>query len=327
MMTGPLVSAIIANFNGARHLRLCLPSLVGQSYESLEIIVVDNASSDESSQVVREFGARWLPLPQNIGLAPALNRGAAVAKGDLFLFLNNDMRFDQQFVTTLVNPLVKDDAVFATDGMQYPWEGGDPVHTATRLARTKPRRAGSVELVPGLCFYQNSSPEVAEAFFASAACMMVRKTFFQALGGFDERLPLGYEDAEICWRAWLRNWKVLFVPQAICWHRVGGSSRSPEAMLLNFRGIVRGRLVLATKLLPMEYPLRTWLFSAAALVRDVGLARGHFAKARSEVLFQTARDIPEILRERRDLYKNAKKTSRTQLKALLQLRNGGSSAE
>jgi len=327
MVTEHLVSAIIANFNGARHLRLCLPSLVAQSYESLEIIVVDNASSDESGGVAREFGAKWLPLPKNIGLAPALNRGAAAAKGDLLLFLNNDMRFDQEFVATLVNPLLKDQAVFATDGMQYPWEGGDPVHTATRLAKTKPRRAGTVEMVPGLCFYQDSRQEIAEAFFASAACMMVRKTFFQDLGGFDERLPLGYEDAEICWRAWLHNWKVLFVPRAICWHRVGGSSRSLEAMLMNFRGIVRGRLILSTKLLPLEYPLRTWLFSAAALVRDVGLARGRFAMARAEVLFRTAQDIPKLLQERRNLYRKAKKTSRTQLESLLQLGNGSPSAK
>jgi len=327
MVSEPLVSAIIANFNGAKHLRLCLPSLVAQSYKSLEIIVVDNASSDESNEVTREFGARWLPLPENIGLAPALNRGAEVAKGDLLLFLNNDMRFDQQFVAALVSPLIADDAVFAADGMQYPWEGGDPVHMATRLAKTNPQRAGTVEMVPGLCFYQDSNQEIAEAFFASAACMMVRKTFFQVIGGFDGRLPLGYEDAEICWRAWLHNWKVLFVPQAICWHRVGGSSRSMEAALMNFRGIVRGRLLLSTKLLPFEYAMRTWLFSAAALLRDVGLARGRFAMARAEVLFRTAQDIPKLLQERRNLYRKAKKTSRAQLESLLQLGKGSSSTK
>src|ERR1700746_2775013 len=102
MVNGPVVSAIIANFNGARHLRLCLPSLLSQSYTSLEVIVVDNASSDESGQVVREFGVKWLPLTNNIGLAPALNRGAAIATGDLLLFLKNDMRFDQRFVAECV---------------------------------------------------------------------------------------------------------------------------------------------------------------------------------------------------------------------------------
>lgn len=322
MANGQIVSAIIANFNGARHLRPCLSSLVSQSYEPLEIIVVDNASSDESAQVVRDFGVRWLPLTKNVGLGPALNRGAAVAKGDFLLFLNNDMRFDQHFVAALANPFFQDNLVFATDGMQYPWEGGDPVHTATRLTRTKPRRPGSVELVPGLYFYQEASPEITEALFASAACMMVRNTCFQEIGGFDERLPLGYEDAEICWRAWLHDWKVLFVPQATCWHRVGGSSRSPEAMLLNLRGIVRGSLVLSTKLLPYQYSLRTWLFSIAGLTRDLVFARGRLAMARAEILFQTILDTPQLVRERRNLYGNARRTTKRQFESLLQLKTG-----
>jgi GT2 family glycosyltransferase len=321
----PLVSAVIANFNGAGHLRLCLPSLTSQTYKSLEIIVVDNASSDDSSQVVRDFGVTWLGLPKNVGLAPALNRGAEVAKGDFLLFLNNDMRFDHNFVAALADPFAHDNTVFATDGMQYPWEGGDPVHIATRLTKTKPWRPGYVELVPGLCFYQEYNADITEALFASAACMMVRKRFFQILDGFDERLPLGYEDAEICWRARLNDWKVLFVPQAVCWHRVGGSSRTPEAALLNFRGIVRGRLVLSTKLLPFEYSLRTWSFVVAGFARDLSHGRWRFAIARAETLFRTVQDIPELLRERKILDRNSKKTLTKQLESLLQLGKGSSS--
>jgi GT2 family glycosyltransferase len=156
---------------------------------------------------------------------------------------------------------------------------------------------------------------------------MVRKSFFQALGGFDERLPLGYEDAEICWRAWLRDWKVLFVPQAICWHRVGGSSHCAEAMLFNFRGIVRGRLILSTKLLPVGYFLRTWLVSIVGLARDLCLGRGRFAMARAQSLFWTARDVPQLFRERQKLYSNARRTTKKQLESLLRLKKGSSSFE
>jgi N-acetylglucosaminyl-diphospho-decaprenol L-rhamnosyltransferase len=316
------VSAVIVNFNGAAHLQGCLPSLLAQSHKALEIIVVDNASRDESSQVAREFGVTWLPLSANIGLAPALNRGAAIAKGDLLLFLNNDMRFDQHFIAALVGPLVQDDAVFATDGMQYPWDGGEPVHTATRLAKVRPNEARAVEFVPGLWFYQEPPKGITEALFASAACMLVRRTFFQAIGGFDERLPLGYEDAEICWRARLHDWKVLFVPQAVCWHRVSGSSRSPAAALLNFRGIIIGRLILSTKLLPVRFALRTWFLSMAGVAKDLSRARGSYAIARVALLMQTARQVPQLIRERKTLYREARRTSRGQLESLFQLGNG-----
>src|SRR5208282_3649621 len=90
MAEKPRVSVIIVNWNGAKHLRLCLPSLASQSFKSLEIIVVDGRSSDDSAEVARSHGVRWLPLDKNLGLAPALNRGARIAKGALLLFVNND---------------------------------------------------------------------------------------------------------------------------------------------------------------------------------------------------------------------------------------------
>src|ERR1700745_868829 len=109
MADQPSVSVIIVNCNGAEHLRLCLPSLASQLFKVLEIIVVDNRSSDDSAEVARRLGARWLPLEKNLGLAPALNRGATIANGDLLLFVNNDMRFDPGFVGALVEPLERDE--------------------------------------------------------------------------------------------------------------------------------------------------------------------------------------------------------------------------
>src|SRR6266478_2243342 len=86
MNAKPAVSAIIVNWNGARHLRTCLPSLLSQSYTSLVDIVVENDWRADSADVAREFQGRCLPLDSNAGLALALNRGAAMAVGDFLLF-------------------------------------------------------------------------------------------------------------------------------------------------------------------------------------------------------------------------------------------------
>ena len=133
----PRVSVIIVNWNGAEHLRLCLPTLVSQSLKSLEIIVVDNCSADDSEEVARSFQVRWLALEKNLGLAPALNRGAAIATSDLLLFVNNDMRFDPGFVAALVEPLEKEEEIFATDGMQFNWDGTLRGHLAARLTNVR----------------------------------------------------------------------------------------------------------------------------------------------------------------------------------------------
>ena len=322
MAEKPRVSVIIVNWNGAEHLRVCLPSLASQSFESLEIIVVDNRSSDDSAEVARRLRVRWLPLEKNLGLAPALNRGAKIARGDLLLFVNNDMRFDPGFVAALVEPLESDEEVFATDGMQFNWDGTVCEHLAARLTNVPPRRDSSTELVPGLYFYQQEMTEKSGVFMASAACMMVRRTLFEKLGGFDDRLPLGYEDVEICWRAWVHRWKTVYVPNAICWHRVGSSVRSLEGARFSFRGVLKGRLLLATKLLPARYAFRTWLVSTAGLVKDISQMRWNFAMDRIGVLFHMAGLLAQLLREKRALFGDARRSPEEQVNYMLRLTDG-----
>jgi len=199
------VSAIIVNWNGARHLEICLPSLLVQSFHPLEIIVVDNASKDNSAAVASKFGVRWYPLERNVGLAPALNKGAQVASGEYLLFLNNDMRFHEAFVELMVAEIVRDPDVFAVDALQYDWDGTNQVHLATRLTKRGRANSNCYSVVPALYVYQETSDSPTDALMASAANMLARKSMFQTLGGFDERLPLGYEDVELCWRAWVHG--------------------------------------------------------------------------------------------------------------------------
>ena len=322
MTAKPKVSAIIANWNGAHHLRICLPSLREQTFRSLEIIVADNGSSDDSEEVTRQFEARWLGLGKNIGLAPALNRGAAAAEGEYFLFVNNDMRFDRGFVAALVEPLENDETIFATDGMQFNWDGAEKVHLAVRLTKERRQGQASVEVVPGLFFFQSEEKEKTLVFMASAACMLVRKTIFEKLSGFDGRLPLGYEDVEICWRAWLHGWKTVYVPDAICWHRVGASAKSEEGMRRNFEGILRGRLLLASKLLPKRYAVRTWLVSTMALAKDLSQLKWKFARSRIRVLSEMAVLMPQLRRRKRATFKEASETPEGLLRFMLELTEG-----
>jgi GT2 family glycosyltransferase len=314
----PRVSAVIVNRNGAEHLRVCLPSLRAQSYGDIEIVVVDNASSDESATVAEHFGTKWLALEQNVGLAPALNKGAAAAMGKFLLFVNNDMRFDSQFVERLAQRLSDDPSIFAVDGMQFNWDGTAPGHLATRLGARKGSRL-CLEIVPGLFLQQFQTERSVPAFMASAASMMVRRYFFEKLGGFDERLPLSYEDVDICWRAWLHGWKTIYVPGAVCWHRVGASSRSPEGSLLLFRGVLTGRLFLATRLLPLRYFVSTWVASILGLTKDLFSGKWKLAMARCQTLVQSALRLPRWLTEKRAIYAATGKTASQQLKIFLEL--------
>jgi GT2 family glycosyltransferase len=319
------VSAVIVNWNGAHHLRICLPSLLEQSYKALEIIVVDNASADDSENVAREHKVRWLGLRENVGLAPALNRGAEIATGELLLFVNNDMRFDKDFVTELVAAMANDEAIFATDATQYFWDGTGPGHSACQLTKAQTGRASETELVPGLYFKQHKETRDTEVLMASAACMLARRSYFAELGGFDARLPLGYEDVEICWRAWTKGWKTVYAPKAICWHRVGSSGKSQEGMRYNFRGVLTGRLLFSTKLLPWRYVLKTWAISLAALAKDAARGRWAIAAERMRILWHMTGLLPRLLREKRELFRRG--SPENQLQCLLRLANDHGEAD
>lgn len=323
MTSEPLVSAIVVNWNGGRHLEICLPTLLSQSYRPLEIIVVDNASTDDSAAVTRRFDVRWLPLDRNAGLAAALNRGAEAAAGELVLFLNNDMRFHYAFVDSMVSLMAQDPNIFSVDALQYDWEASKPVHTATRL--TRKRRVDKIcyAMVPALYVFQEGCDSPTNVLMSSAANMLARKSMFHALGGFDERLPLGYEDVELCLRAWVHGWKSIFAPAAVCWHRVGASSRSTEgAARISFRGVLCGRLLTATKLLPINFAVRTWFVTLAGLVVDLAHLRWERTADRVATLTEFMRYLLPLARERHRIYALGRISPSEQLKRLLELPSG-----
>ena len=109
MTSPPRVSIIIPNYNGRRFLATCLDALQRQTYprERMEIILVDDASTDDSVAFVRQHypDVRVLCLSRNSGLAAACNRGAAIARGDTLALLNNDTEVEPPWVAALVAAL------------------------------------------------------------------------------------------------------------------------------------------------------------------------------------------------------------------------------
>jgi GT2 family glycosyltransferase len=315
----PLVSAIVVNWNGARDLERGLPSLVAQSYRPLEIVVMDNASSDDSAEVVRRFPAvRWVPLDRNLGLAPAMNRGSKLAMGQLLLFLNNDMRVDQDFVGRLVGELVRAPDIFCVDGMQYDWEGREVIHAATFVA-VKDGGERTLKVFSGFYINQQRLSVATDVFTASAANMMVKRDMFATLGGFDERILFGYEDVDICWRARVRGWRTVFVPSAIAWHDVSKSNRTLAGARYRFRGTLAGRLFFCTKLLPARFAFRFWGLSVLGAGKD--LARRDLWQLRDRVatLARVATYVPALVRERRQIYRRGAVTPVEQLRRAMRI--------
>ena len=214
-MTFPGVSVVIANQNGKEYLARCLPSLMAQIFQDFEVIVVDNGSSDDSTAFLQEnFPAvRLLQNDENRGFAGANNQGIATARGKYIVTLNNDTEVDPDWLRSLVAAADLHPDIGAFASLILLDDKRDVIDSAGL----------SVSLLGHGC--QNRLGETAttvdsseEVFGVCAAAAMYRKDLFDDVGLFDEDFFAYYEDVDLAWRARLRGWRSMLVPQAVVYH-------------------------------------------------------------------------------------------------------------
>jgi GT2 family glycosyltransferase len=312
----PTASVIVLNFNGEKDLPDCLGSLQQQTLENVELIVADNGSSDSSEAVVKGYqGVRWLSLGENHGFARGNDLAAKYATAEILVFVNNDMRFAPDFVEQLVTPLRSNPDLFATDARQRDWNDERDLHLRTVVHRVSLIRSfGSHRpSLPGLFVEQQQAHEATACFQPCAGNMAVRRWMFEALAGLDPRMKAGWEDTDLALKAWLRGWPTVFVPKAVCWHRVGvASSSSPEGRSMRRQGEMEGRLVLAARHLPFDAAFLVFASTFVAMWRDV-FRRSADASFRRNALVSSAGWLPAVLSERRRIYAAARTTPRAHI--------------
>jgi GT2 family glycosyltransferase len=300
----PVVSAIVLNYNGAHHLPACLHSLKEQDWANLELIVADNASSDNSHEVAESFGARFHQMDRNYGFCIANNSAARTAKGDFFFFVNNDMWFDHECVSRMMRIVLSDDSIFSADPKELDWEGTRGVHHALRFTR-------------GTFFHKGFLPWVAytafdaaiEVPFGCAGAMLVRRSMFEELAGFDETFFIDFEEVDLSWRAWLKGWRTVYAPDALVFHKMQATYKESVSKLGERNPFIMKRRVSGEKNY-LRFVLKTMPIRIVAmvLVREVlrilrhGLLKDRpVAKIRLHALASTVVSLPSILSARREV--------------------------
>jgi GT2 family glycosyltransferase len=207
-----LLSVIIVNWNGAPFLPRCLQSLREQTLLNIHVMVVDNRSSDESVTLTRRDYPEVdvLELDDNYGYAAANNKAAALSQARYLLFLNNDTYLDREALSALVGAAEAQPGVAIFAPQQRGYDSADAWHT-------------------GLGLDVLGYPCTGKTFYADGAALFIRRNVFDALGGFDTHYFMFYEEADLCWRAWLWGYRVGPVPNAIIYHKGGGTAGSSVA--------------------------------------------------------------------------------------------------
>ncbi len=216
-MLGRSVSVIIANWDGRHLLERFLPLVLCALREQDEVIIVDNGSRDGSLEWLRERFAcvRVVALPKNYGFSVANNIGVKVARGEIVVLLNNDMAPERGFLEPMLRHF-DDPMVFAVGAKLLHPNGGCVDANRTRLL-----------LVNGLLMFTGEwdmerlrrCRQHEEQALAQGGGSAFDREKFLALGGFDSIFsPAHAEDFDLCLRAWLRGWRILYEPDSIVWH-------------------------------------------------------------------------------------------------------------
>jgi len=222
----PLVSIIIVNYNGRPFLDDCLSSLKKIDYTNIEIILVDNFSTDTSLDFVKKEYPNiiCIELDKNYGFAKPNNLGTKVAKGKYFLFLNNDTIVEPNFVSELIKIATKDQTIGILQSL---------------LLKSNGEIDSSGDFIDEIGIVYNSKTQVTEIrqiSSARGASMMIQKDIFKKCGGFDEKFFVSFEDVDLGWRVWILGYKVVLVPTSIVYH-IGGKTIRSVNIDLAFHGL------------------------------------------------------------------------------------------
>lgn len=219
-----MISIIIVNLNGREYLRVCLESLSSILPKNYEIILVDNASSDGSVDFIRKNypKVKIIENKENLGFAEANNIGVKESKGEYTLFLNNDTKVEPDFLNSLVTRMEEDSSIGMCQGKIKCLD--EPNHlNSTGSSLT---RAGFL-YHHGLGEEDRGQHEKArEIFSPHGACMMIRRSLFEKLGGFDKNFFAYFEESDLAWRVWLAGYKIVYIPQSVIYHKVGATTQN-----------------------------------------------------------------------------------------------------
>jgi GT2 family glycosyltransferase len=311
--TAPLVSAIVVNWNGGAMLRDALGSLLAQTWPALEVILVDNASTDGSAdQAARCFGDRLTIIrnTKNEGFARANNRGFEAARGEWIFLLNSDAVCDPDAIAEL---------------MRFVADKANVGQLACRVVRAdQPNFYDSA----GLLLYpdgvsrprgwqekdqgQYDRPE--EVLAPHGCACALRKAMLERIGGFDEDFFCYFEDLDLGVRGQLAGWKCWYVPTARVRHRK--STTSGNYSVFKAYHVERNRLYCLWKWMPRYlvfvaplFTLNRYVMQGYAAMTHQGLSAEfvkEYSVARLVVLLIQARmaalwRLPRMLAKRRQI--------------------------
>jgi GT2 family glycosyltransferase len=249
----PLVTVVVVTWQGAELLPTCLDSLAAQTMPH-RVLVVDNASTDSTAEVLGQYDVDVLTLDRNTGFAGGVAAALDVVRAEYVALLNNDAAADPRWLEVSAALLDSNLDTAAVTARLVLW---DP----DRDGRAILNNAG-VALVAGgygtdRGFGQADGPpfdQRQEVFGFSGGACMLRRSAVEAIGGIAPELFMYYEDTDLSWRMRLAGYTIRYEPAAIVRHRHGASSDLRSESFAYFTE--RNRLLMLLRCAPLGFAIR-----------------------------------------------------------------------
>jgi GT2 family glycosyltransferase len=268
MTAKDLVSVTLVTYNSGRFIKRCLESVLEQKYQNLEVVIVDNASTDGTVDILEQFAetCRIYYNDDNLGFAAAQNQAIALAQGEWVLTLNPDVLLLPNFVQALVDAGQVDPKIGTVCGKLL------TIRASFDLPEKQVVDSTGIYFTPMLRHLDRGSQEVDNGhylnyeyvFGATAAAALYRRSMIEditILGEFFDRDFFVYrEDADVAWRAQLMGWRCLYTPHARGYHvrAVLPGNRRALPAVINMHS-VKNRFLMRIKNMTPDLYRRNWL--------------------------------------------------------------------
>ncbi|NMR20871.1 glycosyltransferase [Cellulomonas fimi] len=213
-----VVSVVVVNYRGAEDTITCLRSFADVDWpkDRLELIVVENASGDDSADRIRAAlpHVRLVEAGANTGFAGGCNLGVSHATGEFVAFLNNDARPDPGWISAAVQSLRSDRRIGSVASKVLDWDGELIDYVDGSMTWFGMGYKREVERPD-----TGEWDEPKDVLFGTGAAMFVRTDVYREVGGFDERFFMFYEDVDLGWRLNLLGWTVRYEPRSVAYHK------------------------------------------------------------------------------------------------------------
>jgi GT2 family glycosyltransferase len=268
------IAIVILNWNGQKFLERFLPSLMAHTPSWADIVVADNASSDNSLEFMQLHypQLRLIVNEGNFGFAKGYNQALQQIDAEYYCLLNSDIEVSPQWVEPIINFLDANSDVaicqpkllsfYEKTHFEYAGAAGGFVDKYG-YPFCRGRLFDHVEKDEG------KYNDIKEIFWATGACMFIRSKVYHELGGLDDDFFAHMEEIDLCWRAKNAGYKVVYIPDSAVYHVGGGTlpKNSPRKTYLNFRN----NLILLYKNIPKHRIL--WVFALRSFLDFIASVR------------------------------------------------------